>query len=338
MPSRLMAALIALTCSACGKFVTGGDVLTAVQQEDPRSEACTPGSESTQWPVKVLFITERSGGMCVVDPPGSQSVAGLCEQMAASIPLPAVPGRVNAMAAFYQRHAQRPNLSVSILAFHTSSLAIPFEVAASGPPPFLWAQQTDLGQASDLQGGLEAAEKLLAQDMEATTQELRARSKYVVVVLSKGVPFPRCAANDARLPYASPSEPSGVWADSSGAEEFCNHGSSIPEENLPGFVPGGDRNQNAQLIAAVQRIVRLKGRFGVGDVRVHTALLFDAATMANCGPICQDVAFGTAGRDVGRYTLEQLALHGQGSFIDPGSPQELTLDDLDTAEFTSFCP
>ena len=81
----------------------------------------------------------------------------------------------------------------------------------------------------------------------------------------------------------------------------------------------------------------LKARFGVGDVRVHTALLFDSATMASCGPICTDVALGPPGRDVGRYTLQQLALHGQGTFTDPGSPQQLTLSGVDTTEFTTFC-
>lgn len=82
----------------------------------------------------------------------------------------------------------------------------------------------------------------------------------------------------------------------------------------------------------------LKGKFGVGDVRVHTALLFDSATMESCGSVCQDIAYGTAGRNIGLYTLQQLALHGQGTFIDPGSPQQLTLDGLDTSEFTRFCP
>jgi hypothetical protein len=62
------------------------------------------------------------------------------------------------------------------------------------------------------------------------------------------------------------------------------------------------------------------------------------ATVEACGPICQDIVFGTAGRNVGSYTLQQLALHGQGTFIDPSSPQQLTLDGLDTSEFPHFCP
>jgi hypothetical protein len=338
MPLRLSAALIALTCSACGNFITGGDILTPFQEEDPQSEACTPRSDSNRWPVKVLFITERSGSMCVMDPPGSQAVPGFCDQLAATIPLPAVPGRVRAISAFYDQNAPRPNLSASILAFHTSSQATPFEAAASGPPQFLWEQQSDLGKSSDLQGGLDAAATFLAQDMETTTQELRARTKYVVVVLSKGVPFPRCSSNDSLLSYATPADPSGPWADSTGAERFCNQGSSVPEENLPGFEPGGDRNQNAQLISAVERIMGLKEQFGVGDVRMHTVLLFDSKIMASCGPICQDIAFGPAGRNVGRYTLGLLAQHGRGTFIDPGPPQQLTLESVDTSEFPHFCP
>jgi hypothetical protein len=205
----------------------------------------------------------------------------------------------------------------------------------------MWELQNTLGRASDLQGGLEAAETFMAQDMEATTPELRARTKYVVVVLSRGVPFPRCSANDSLLSYASPSDPSGTWADSFGAQAFCNTGASDEDslpDSLPGFLPGEDRNQNWQLISAVDRIVDLKNRFGVGDVRVHTALLFDSATVESCGAPCQDIAYGTAGRNIGSYTLEQLALHGQGTFIDPGSPQQLTFDGVDTTEFPHFCP
>lgn len=329
---RLSAVLIALACSACGNLVTDGDVLTPLQQS-----SCTQRSESANWPVKVLFVVEDSGSMCVVDPPGTVTNSSFCEQVMTP-PGIVTSGRVKALSSFFQSNASRPNLSTSILTFGTLSQATRFQSVADGPPLELPTLQSTLSNASDLQGGLELAATRLSEDMEATTPELRARTKYIVVVLSKGVPFPRCSANDGLSSYASPSDPSGTWADSPGAETFCNSGSSTPEDNIPGFVAGGDRNQNAQLLAAVDSIVSLKGKFGVGDVRVHTALLFDSATVASCGAICQDAMLGTAGHDVGHYTLEQLALHGQGTFVDPGSPQQLTLGGMDTSEFTTFCP
>lgn len=334
MPLRFTAVLIALACSGCGKLIADGDVLTSV-----KPESCTQRSERSNWPVKVLFVVENGGNLCVLDPPGSQPSSGFCDQIASSgITTATTAGRVRALTAFFQANVDRSNLAASVITYGMSSQATPFQSLPAGPPLDLVTLQSNLDKASDLQGGLELAAARLSADMEATSPEIRARSKYIVVVLSDGVPYPRCSANDALPSYASPSDPSGIWADSPSAESFCNSGASSPEDTLPSFVPGGDRNQNAQLVAAVENIVGLKSRYGVGDVRVHTALLFDGNAIASCGAICQDVALGPPGRNVGRYTLQQLALHGQGTFVDPGSPQQLSLSNLDTAEFTTFCP
>ena len=122
-------------------------------------------------------------------------------------------------------------------------------------------------------------------------------------------------------------------------------GRRIRRKRIASFLGFGDEGPDAYVVSPEaspeQRVllvlVALKARFGVGDVRVHTGLLFDSATMNSC-PICKQAFLGSPGLDVARYTLQQLALHGQGNFTDPGSPQQLTLSALDATEFTTFCP
>jgi hypothetical protein len=66
--------------------------------------------------------------------------------------------------------------------------------------------------------------------------------------------------------------------------------------------------------------------------------LFDSAALEKCGPICLRDIYGLEARTVGAYTLSQIALRGQGILIDPGAPQDLTLEGLDLSEATTYCP
>src|SRR5689334_7493060 len=54
---------------------------------------CTRPPDPNGFPVKVLFIIDKSGSMCVSDPPGSQGVNNICELVAANEGIP-IPGRV----------------------------------------------------------------------------------------------------------------------------------------------------------------------------------------------------------------------------------------------------
>jgi uncharacterized protein YegL len=69
------------------------------------------------------------------------------------------------------------------------------------------ALQSTLGGSSNLQGALEATKQLIEQDVQNTAASIRARSRYVVVVLSTGIPYPRCSSNDTLATYASASNP-----------------------------------------------------------------------------------------------------------------------------------
>lgn len=340
--NKLLAPLFVVSVSAC-TLGSEGDLFTtrsvAPVSTTDAGTPCTPAVERASWPVRVVFVVQNSGAMCIVDPPGSQAQAGFCEQIAGQITPPGLtrPARVSVIDSFLNANRARPNFSAALVSWGENPHVVPF---VSGSDPSLRIALAELPstlqKASNLQGGLEAAKALIEQDVLTTAESLRARSRYVVVVLSTGVPFPRCAANDMMAQYASPTRPELVWADSAGAGAYCN--GQNPE--ILGFTPGNDLNQNAQLFAVVDGMLALDTQYGLGDVRVFTRLLMNDANVATCGPICQDL-FGPQSvadtRAMGTWLLTQLAQRGQGTFVDPGTPSNLTLADLDTSEFTTFC-
>jgi hypothetical protein len=323
--------------------------------------ACTPSSQLTNYPVKVLLIVEQGGEMCVLDPPGAQAGnPGFCTAALAGDAgnLPAVPGRIRAMQALLTGLQALPNVEVAVLPFETNpQQPWPttwetdglFHTADGTTTFYLSAFQNQLGNADDFQGVLKAAQQALAVDVQA--QALRdpvalSRTRYAVVLLSSGIPYPRCAADDVcpDAGCATPTQPDGIWPDS--VPSFCN---GLPDggsgcsgtQCVAGFVPGTDRNQNAQLLALVDAMKGLQATYGVGDISFHTRLLLDAAEVQTCGAICQDL-FGagvtaSSARVEGNWLLTQMAVHGSGTFGDPGNPGTLTLSDIDLSPLTTFC-
>ncbi|MFZ5469726.1 MAG: hypothetical protein ACOZIN_09840 [Myxococcota bacterium] len=217
--------------------------------------------------------------------------------------------------------------------------------------------QSNLGSVSETQGALESAVARLEADILASAVAERQRTKYVIVILGTGVPSPRCSANDSLPAYASASQPDGVWPDSPPATaSLCN---SNPDGGLPsacdantgmdpggnpcipGFTPGTDRNQNTQLLGPIDQLLAFKAKYGLGDIRVHTRLLFNSSTFQACGPLCDDI-FGmppSDARTLGVWTLRQIAEgHGGGTFEDPGDPATLSLSSIDVRSLATFCP
>ncbi len=331
--------LVAGVLAGCGSL-SGGDVFATrppVSTTDAGTP-CTPKSQRDDWPVKVVFVLQNSGAMCVVDPPGSTGTSGFCEQIASSGGA-TMPARVRAVRTFLAANRERTNVSVALVSWGLNASVVPFTTAAMLETR-LAALQSELVSGANLQAGLNATKRLIEADVLQTAQSLRPRSRYAVVVLSIGIPFPRCAANDALPIYANAGTPELVWADSPGSGTWCNE----PQPELLGvdFGAGGDLNQNTQLRQAVANIVALDSVYGLGDVRVHTRLVLSAQAIAQCGAICGDILFGLSvaeARAVGTYTLGQLSQYGQGTFVDPGEPSglEATMASIDTTEFTTFC-
>jgi hypothetical protein len=299
---------------------------------------CTSPPDKTGFPVKVIFIIDQSGSMCISDPPGSQESNGFCEMYGTAPPGVTQPARVRAMHQLLQQFANQPNVQVALVPFETN-----VNTSRVWPPPggshfarpdssldsVINSLQAELGKGTDYQGALAYAYGLIASDIEEVSKNdpaLLPRTRYVTVFLTDGVPYPRCAGNDNLTQYADDLNPDLTWADV--LTDFCNNVTPTDPDAITGFIQGTDRNQNYQLFSYVDQMMQLKDAYNVGDVRLHTVLLFNQESVTNCGPICQDiygkyvrwpgpvpVADGpAAAKRIAKWTLEQLAQRGNGVF------------------------
>jgi hypothetical protein len=251
--------------------------------------------------------------MCVSDPPGSQEGSGFCQQVAVVVP-PGVtePARVRALRRLVDQFRQQPNVQMSVVPFETNVKNV-WPPAASGDrfarpdstlDTYIGGLQSQLGKGTDYQGVVSYAYSLIASDITTLSQsnpEVLPRTRYVVVFLTDGTPYPRCSANDNLTVYADPDNPDLTWEDSSSAVEFCNLLDPDSTDSIDGFEPGTDRNQNYQLFSYVRRLMELKDQYNVGDIRMHTVLLFNQEAVRLCGPICQDLYGTYPGVPAGQY-------------------------------------
>ena len=364
-PASLLAALVAVGCSDA---LVEKRQVADINVDDKLGIAgrvCTAPPDPSGFPVKVVLIVDQSGSMCISDPPGSQGSPGFCEMYGTVPPGVTQPARVRAVNLLLTQFAQQPNVEVALIPFETNVKGV--WPQPSGPNPQRFGRpdatlanrvntlQAELGKGTDYQGALAYAYALIASDIvsvEATTPEVLPRTRYVVVFITDGVPYPKCSANDNLTQFADDLNPDLTWADSSGAEEFCNLIDPMDPDAITGFVMGTDRNQNYQLFSYVKQITDLKDQYNVGDVRLHTVLMFNKEAVTNCGPICQDiyglyvrypgavpVADGPqAAKDIAAWTLQQLAQRGNGvyqEFSNFAGLAQLNLGSLDYSSLAS---
>lgn len=362
--------LAALVLSACSDVFIEPKKAQQTNVDDRLAitgRVCTSPPDPSGFPVKVVLVVDQSGSMCISDPPGSQESSGFCEMYATIPPGVTQPGRVRAINRLLQQFAMQPNVEVALVPFETNVKGTwPGGVGAGGarfgrPDATLSGRvntlQAELGKGTDYQGALSYAYSLIASDITATqdqSPELLPRTRYVVVFLTDGVPFPKCAANDNLTQYADDLNPNLTWEDSFGAGDFCNQIDPDDPDAITGFVAGTDRNQNYQLFSYVSQLMELKSQYNIGDIRLHTVLLFNQQAVDACGPICQDVygryvrwpgpvplarAEGpAAAKRIARWTLQQLAQRGNGvyqEFNDFTGIGQLNLGALDYSSLAS---
>ncbi len=94
--------------------------------------------------------------------------------------------------------------------------------------------------------------------------------------------------------------------------------------------------------------MELKDQYNVGDIRMHTVLLFNQEAVRLCGPICQDL-YGTypgvppgeypqAAKKIASWLLQRFAEIGNGvyqEFNDTGQINQMGLGALDYSSFAS---
>ncbi|MBL9038762.1 MAG: VWA domain-containing protein [Archangium sp.] len=336
---------------------------------------CTAPPDPSGFPVKVVLIVDQSGSMCVSDPPGSQESSGFCEMYASVPPGITQPARVRALNRLIDQFQSQPNVQVSL---------VPFETNVKGPWPApmgatrfarpdatlrqrVQGLQAELGKGTDYQGALAYAYGVIAGDIanvSVTNPEQLPRTRYVVVFLTDGVPFPRCAANDNLTLYADDLNPELIWADAQGTGDFCNQidpddpdaitgcpggGTNCANPSAP-FIAGTDRNQNYQLFNYVEQLMELKSQYNIGDVRMHSVLLFNEEAVRACGPICQDlygryvrypgptpVADGpAAAKRIAGWLLKEFAQRGNGVYQEFNDFQGIAQINLGALDYSSL--
>jgi hypothetical protein len=239
----------------------------------------------------------------------------------------------------------KPDVMLAVVPFESNPKGVFPPIGFSRPGDWGFrsrvnALQAELARHANLQGAMEQARTRVELDILRLPDAERTRTRYVVVVLSAGVPSPRCARNDLLMPFASAARPELVWADTD--TEFCNviDANIPPAERILTFEPGTSLNQNSQLFDIADALGSMKGWYGV-SVSVHTRLVLSDSSLSQCGALCdgqlQNGLNPQETRIVGRYVLGELARRSGGSFLDPGEPSNLSLMDLATMEPTTFC-
>jgi hypothetical protein len=325
-----------------------------------KGRVCSSTPDPSGFPVKVVIVIDQSGSMCVSDPPGSQEGTGFCQrpEILALGQGTDEPARVRALRRLVNQFRAQPNVQVSVVPFETNirnpwpgstgnRFARP--TAASGIDSYIGGLQSQLGKGTDYQGALSEAYKVISGDITDVAKTRPAelpRTRYVVVFLTDGTPYPRCSANDTLGQYASPDQPDLTWEDSASAREFCNLMDPEDPDAITGYIAGTDRNQNYQLFSYVRQLMELKEQHNVGDIRMHTVLLFNEESVRLCGPICQDLYGVYPGVDPARYPqeakkisswlLKRFAEMGGGVYQEFNNRTEISELGLGALDYSSF--
>ena len=280
-----------------------------------RGEVCTDAPEATDFPVKILFLIDGSGSMQFVDTPNRRALA--VEEVI--LRTRANPSVSYAMIRFNESEAVLTKPGAEITA--SDPLGVDLSGAFTRDPSVLQSAVQGLRIAdsvTDYQGAFSAAFRLLLQDMLATPPAELGRTKYVVLFLSDGDPFPTCCSQQ--------SEQNGLCQRDTNIF-FCEDPDAIRTNptQLPFLAAGEDYNQPYQIFGAAQDIMDLAETFAVGELRMHTAFLFDPSLAsdldANGCYVIGGVNFVCP--DEARNLLGGVASIGEGIFRDFSQAEEI---------------
>jgi hypothetical protein len=396
---RLLCLAGLLLTAACNQHVPLGHENLPVDAGPPldslviSGQLCTSIPDPSGFPVKVVLLVEQSGGMCVFDPPGSQGASGICETALSPIAgmLPQEPARVTMMKSLFASFANNPLVSVAVVPFETNVKGVWPMVSGPGQSRFeslsgqgyadavtrVSTLQSELGKAADYEGALAYAYGLISADVndtQLTNPELLPRTRYEVVLIGSGMPFPRCAFDQApdAGPWASVSMPELTWPDSpsadcsspplpdpecigaacwteglpdAGPNCYCNGVDPMDPDLITGFTPGGERNQFNALLAYPRQMKALQAKYHVGDIRLHTVQVFDQDALNACGSVCwgllgayagvPDTQRMSAALSVGTDLMQQLAAAADGTALQFSTATQLAGGSLTSLDFTS---
>jgi hypothetical protein len=274
-------------------------------------EACLSPDTDAVFPVKVLFLVDTSDSMSVTDRQGY---------------------RTQAVDAVLDSYKDNPAVSFGVVAF--SSQIDRFPPAGSGGftnAPDRGAIDSRISQAdsmTDYQGALSTAYQMLSEDIVASSPAERARTKYIIVFFSDGTPDPQCSAS--ATPCGAGECPAHQHCRATVCQDdflVCTvprkdwstaFAKTVPATMYPDLGAGADYNLTPQILRAVDDIMGLQDFYHVGEIRLHTAFLYDptAASDALAAPFGLDRAGGVA-------LMTSMAEHGLGTYTEFDSASKI---------------
>ncbi len=279
---------------------------------DIYGEFCTQPDSEVIFPLKVLFLIDQSYSLQCTDSTNK---------------------RFGPLTDLVNELLANPAAEIGFIGFSSWSLAQPFTRNLPDIQPFL-DDSMGMGPATDYQGALALAIKMLEDDMVESGPAERARTRYIVVFVSDGVPEPRCNAGceDDQNACSDGQDNDGDGA-TDGADSdcanigdnslhpdnlygVCNTDLEIPEDeyvDMLGVCP--EYNQPQQIMARVSQLLELQDAYSTGSVTLNTVLLFSPQAVVES--VCPGASAQFGYDEIqARQMLRGMAEEGNGIFRD----------------------
>ncbi len=282
-----------------------------------QGEFCTAPPVDAKFPVKIMFLVDVSGSMVVTDP--------------AKV-------RVQAINEIINKYQGLPNIYFDVITFSSSIQDVTRKMPLTGftANPDLTNIDMAASQEDDLtddQGALAQAYETLVTDMMTSSAADRARSKYIIIFFTDGVPDPVCNADMEPCgptlicdpgSHCVPTTQAGAGGKESESYScdpdymICSvpkmdwssaFNPPVPASLYPQLQNGANYNTLSQLLVAVQRIMSLQSDFHVGSITLNTNFLFPVNALSN--PLAMPFQLD---RPAAEGLLTAMAMEGNGVF------------------------
>lgn len=302
------AALLVFCCSNAGLQFAPEEIQTYDDQLKITGRFCTSPADELAFPVKILIVMDQSASLQCTDPNNN---------------------RINALNRAGAELDALPNVQFGVIGFASWSNKLDFTPDWSAASAVLAPTNGQGGPATDYQGSLQYALEVLEQDMIASGPAETARTKYIVLFLSDGIPEPRCnlGCDDGEVLDNGDTLPDSLY-------HVCNTTLEIPDGvyvDMPPACP--EYNSDDQIVHKIQKIMDLRDMYGVGGLNFHTIFLF--APEADVQAACGDVSQFLYDRDEAEPLLRRMADEGYGNFRDVNTSEEIDFLDFDYRSLVS---
>ncbi|MCP4676379.1 MAG: VWA domain-containing protein [Deltaproteobacteria bacterium] len=276
------------TCTDAGLQPFPDPINYVDDQLSVSGQFCTSPADEVAFPVKLLIVIDESASLQCTDP-GNE--------------------RLNALNAAGSALNSLPNVEFGVIGFASWSTISEFSTEWSD------FEGVEGGPATDYQGALSTTLRVLENDMIESGPAMRARTKYVVLFLSDGIPEPRCT--------------SGCDDDDVNPDRLypvCNTTEDIPDEvyvDMYSLCP--DYNQPKQIMQKVKDIMSLGEFYGVGDLTLNTIFMFSDEINSICPDAANQFAYD---REIAEPLMRSMAEEGLGTFRDVNMSDEIDFLDF----------